>query len=238
MIAMVVANHVSARCARSGLAGSPASAGRSWCPLGTMELLHQVDVVVAVRVAGGAAAFGVAEPGVETGCLEGVGTQGHPVAAAASDLGFGCGEEPGAQSATALAVVHPEQVDVAAAAPGPAVEPRVQVTIVAADRDRQQAAVMVAGGGGVEGADLFLKAVSQASVGLADGERYLVHHCLLPGKAEGRWRLACTPAERAWGRRPGSPECGFRAAGPGRHGCRADRSRGVARSAGTSIPAG
>jgi hypothetical protein len=71
-------------------------AGRS------VKLLHQVDVVVAVRVTRRAAAFGVAEPGVETGCLEGVGAQGHPVAAAAPDLGFGGLEELGAQARTAL----------------------------------------------------------------------------------------------------------------------------------------
>jgi hypothetical protein len=54
-----------------------------------------VDVVVAVRVARRAAAFLVAEPAVETGCLEGVGAQGYPVAIAAPDLSFGCGEELG-----------------------------------------------------------------------------------------------------------------------------------------------
>src|SRR5215467_15667221 len=94
-----------------------------WCADGSAELLQQVDVVMAVRVARRAAAFGVAEPGVETRCLEGVGAQGHPVAAAAPDLGFGRGEEPGAQAATALVVSHPEQVDVAAPAPRPPVEP-------------------------------------------------------------------------------------------------------------------
>src|SRR5215468_6214938 len=121
---------------------------------------------MAVRVARRAAAFGVAEPGVETRCLEGVGAQGHPVAAAAPDLGFGRGEEPGSQATTALVVSHPEQVDVAAPAPRPPVEPREQVTMIPADRDRQQTAVMVAGGGGVEGADLLIKAFPQASVGL------------------------------------------------------------------------
>src|SRR4029079_6938159 len=49
---------------------------------GLAGLLHQVDAVVAVRIARRAAAFGVAEPGVETRRLEGVGAQGHPVAAA------------------------------------------------------------------------------------------------------------------------------------------------------------
>src|SRR5215831_16326741 len=47
-------------------------------------------------------------------------------------------------------------------APRPPVEPRAQVTTVPADRDRQQTAVMVAGDGRVEGADLLIKAVSQA----------------------------------------------------------------------------
>ena len=78
-----------------------------------------VDVVVAVRVTGRASAFGVAEPGVETRCLEGVRAQGHPVAAAAPDLGFGGGQEPGAQAGAALVVAHPQQLDVTAAAPGP-----------------------------------------------------------------------------------------------------------------------
>src|SRR6266516_6056877 len=116
-----VSGAASAGGCRRGRAGSPAC-GRT-------------------RVARRAAAFGVAEPGVEAGCLEGVGAQGHPVAAAAPDLGFGGGEEPGAQAATALVVAHPEQVDVAAAAPRPAVEPRAQVIIVPVDRDRQQTAV-------------------------------------------------------------------------------------------------
>src|SRR6266536_2673459 len=60
------------------------------------------------RVARRAAAFGVAEPGVEAGCLEGAGAQGRAV----------------------LAVSHPEQVDVATPAPGPPVEPRAQVTTI------------------------------------------------------------------------------------------------------------
>src|SRR5262249_60631067 len=99
-----------------------------------VEQLDHVDLCVAVRVARRAAAFGVAEPGVETGCLEGVGAQGHPVAAATADLGFGCGEEPGSQATTALVVAYPQQVDVAAPAPRPPVEPRAQVTTIPADR--------------------------------------------------------------------------------------------------------
>src|SRR5690348_6120402 len=162
-------------------------------PAGSVEPLHQVDVLVAVRVARRAAAFGVAEPGVETRRLEGVGAQGHAVAAAAPDLGFGRGEELGAQATTALVVAHPEQVDVAAPTPRPPVEPRAQVTTVAADHDRQQTAVMVAGDGRVERAELLIKAVSQASVGLTGNERYLVHQCLPLGMAHARRRLACPP---------------------------------------------
>src|SRR5215468_9696605 len=119
---------------------------------------------MAVRIARRTAAFPVAEPGVETRCLEGVGAQGHPVAAAAADLSFGCGQEPGSQAIAALVVSHPEQVDVAAPAPRPPVEPRAQVTAIPADGHAQQAAVMVAGGGGVEGADLLIKALGEASV--------------------------------------------------------------------------
>jgi hypothetical protein len=51
-----------------------------------------------VRVGGRAAAFLVAEAGVEAGCLEGVGAQGYLVAAAAGDLLFGGGQELGAQA--------------------------------------------------------------------------------------------------------------------------------------------
>lgn len=45
---------------------------------------------------------------------------------------------------------------------------------------------MVAGDGGVEGADLLTKAFPQASVGLAGNERYLTHHCLLYGDGHAR----------------------------------------------------
>src|SRR6266566_489010 len=143
---------------------------------GSAELLHQVDVVVAVRIARRAAAFGVAEPGVETRCLEGVGVEGYPVAAAAPDLGFGRGQESGSQAGTALVVSHPEQVDIAAPAPRPPVEPRTQVTVIPEHGHAQHAAVMVAGGGGVEFADLLIEAFGEVSVGIADGEPDLIHH--------------------------------------------------------------
>jgi len=48
--------------------------------LGSAEPLHQVDLVVPVWVGGRATALLVAKTGVETGGLEGVGAQGHPVA--------------------------------------------------------------------------------------------------------------------------------------------------------------
>ncbi len=54
--------------------------------LGSAELLHEVDVVVPVRVGGRAAALLVAETGIESWCLEGVGAQGHLIAAASLDL--------------------------------------------------------------------------------------------------------------------------------------------------------
>src|SRR5215472_2284294 len=66
------------------------------------ERLDEVDVVVAIRIARRAAALGVSVPGVETGCLEGVGVEGHPVAAAAPDLSLGGGQEPGSQALPAL----------------------------------------------------------------------------------------------------------------------------------------
>jgi len=47
---------------------------------GSAEPLHQVDLVVPVWVGGRATALLVAKTGVETGGLEGVGAQGHPVA--------------------------------------------------------------------------------------------------------------------------------------------------------------
>src|SRR5438876_6039679 len=143
---------------------------------GSAELLQQVDVVMTMRIARRAAAFAVAEPGVETRRLEGVGAQGHPVAAAAPDLGFGGGQEPGSQAVTALVVPHPQQVDVAAPAPRPPVESRAQVTAVPADGDTQHAGVMVTGDLRVEGADLLTKAFGEASVGVADGEPDLTHH--------------------------------------------------------------
>ena len=53
-----------------------------------------------MAVGGGrcAAAFLVAEAGVEIGCLEGVGAQGHLVAAAARYLLLGGGEQAGAKA--------------------------------------------------------------------------------------------------------------------------------------------
>ena len=84
---------------------------------GLAELLHQVDIVVAVRIAWRAAAFGVAGPAIETGCLEGVGAEGYPVAAAAPDLSFGCGEELRSQTATALVVAGAVAAPVSCATP-------------------------------------------------------------------------------------------------------------------------
>ena len=59
-----------------------------------------MDIVVAVRIARRATAFAIAEPGVETRRLEGMGVQGDPVAATVTDLGFGGGQEPGSQAGT------------------------------------------------------------------------------------------------------------------------------------------
>src|ERR1051325_2266705 len=92
------------------------------------QLLYQVNVVVAARVARRPPAFGVAEPGIEPRGLEGMGAQGHAVAAAAPDLGFGGAQQAGTQAQAALVVPHPEQVDVAAAAPGPPVQAAAQIT--------------------------------------------------------------------------------------------------------------
>ena len=52
----------------------------------------------------------------------------------------------------------------------------MQVTVVPADGHAQQAGVMVAAGGGVEGADLLVEAFGEVSVGVADGEPGLTHH--------------------------------------------------------------
>src|SRR5262249_34826142 len=111
--------------------------------LGSAEPLDQVDVIVPMRVAGGAAALLVAETGIETGCLEGVGAQGNLVAAAALDLLFGFGQQPGSQARATLVVSHPEQVDVAASAPCPAPEPCAQIAAASTDSDAQEPTVTV-----------------------------------------------------------------------------------------------
>src|SRR5262245_39042975 len=133
---------------RSSYRGSAVAAPGSVIPpsrgLVTAEVLDQVDLVVTVRVARCAPAFGVAEPGVEVRGLEGVGAQRHPVAAAAPDLGFGGGQHPGSQAAAALVAAHPEQLDVTAPAPGPAGQAGQQVAVVAADGDGQPEPVVVA----------------------------------------------------------------------------------------------
>src|SRR5690242_10203873 len=151
----------------SSLPGSPAP--------GLAEQFQQVNIVVAVRIARRAAAFGVAEPGVETRRLERVGVQGHPVTATAHDLGFSRSQQPGPQARTALIVAHPEQVDVTAPAPRPPVEPCEQVTVVPADGHAQHLAIMVTGDGCIEGADLLVKPFGEASVGVADSEPDLTH---------------------------------------------------------------
>ena len=43
----------------------------------------------------------------------------------------------------------------------------------------QQAGVVVAGGGGVEGADLLVKPFPQAIIDLTRDQRHLIHDCLL-----------------------------------------------------------
>src|SRR5690349_14926260 len=140
------------------------------------QLLYQVDVVVAAWVARRPPAFGVAEPGIESWGLEGMGAQGHPVAAAAPDLGFGGGQQVGAQAEAALAAPHPEQIDVAAPAPGPPVQAAAQVAVVPADGHAQHAGVLVAAGGGVEGTDLLVEASGEVSVAVTDGEPGLTQH--------------------------------------------------------------
>src|SRR4029077_5220277 len=73
--------------------------------------------------------------------------------------------------------------DVAAPAPRPPVEPRAQVTAIAVGGHAERACVMVAGGGGgVEGADLLVKASGEASVGVADSEPDLTHHLSFQGR--------------------------------------------------------
>ena len=84
-----------------------------------------------------AAAFLVAEAGVETGCLEGVGAQGHLIAATARDLLLGGGQEPSAQATPTQVRPDPEQVNVTAPAPRPPEQPRAQVTAVFADGDAE-----------------------------------------------------------------------------------------------------
>src|SRR5256885_11517350 len=126
------------------------------------EPLDQVNAVLAAGVARRAAAFLIPQPGVEAGCLAGVGVEGDPVTATAPDLILGGGQEPASQAAAALVVANPQQLDVAAAAPRPPVQPRVQVTVVRAGCDGKQAGVIVAGGGGVEGVDLLVKPFPQA----------------------------------------------------------------------------
>ena len=78
-----------------------------------------MDVVVTARVGRRAVAFLVAEAGVEAGCLEGMGTQGHLAAATAPDLLLPRGQEPGAQAGSAMVFLHPEKVDVATSTPRP-----------------------------------------------------------------------------------------------------------------------
>ena len=149
---------------------------------GLCQPLHQVDVVMPARVGRRAAAFLVAEAGVEIGCLEGVGAQGHLVAAAARDFLLGGGQELGAQARAALVRPDPEQVDGTASAPRPPEQPRAQVTAVFADGDAQQLAVGVAGRRGVEGIDLLVEEFARPlSVSLATNATSLVigflFHC-------------------------------------------------------------
>src|SRR5262249_25018304 len=103
-------------------------------PRGSAELLDQVDLVIAARVRRGAAALSVAEPGVESRCLEGVGAQGGLTAATAPDLVLGGGQQPGAQAAPAMVGSYPEELEEAAPAPRPPEQPRAQVTCVPARR--------------------------------------------------------------------------------------------------------
>jgi hypothetical protein len=87
----------------------------------------------------------------------------------------------------ALAVPDREQLDVAAPAPDPPVEPRAQITAIAVDGHAEHACVMVAGGGGVEGADLLIKAFGETSIAVADREPDLTHR-RSPSMEDGRRR--------------------------------------------------
>ena len=67
-----------------------------------------------------------------------------------------------------------------AAAPRPAIEHRAQVTVVPADGHAQRAAVMVPGDGGVEGAELLVKAFMEAASASPTANRTSLMIGLLP----------------------------------------------------------
>jgi hypothetical protein len=127
-------------------------------------VLDQLDLVVPAGVGGDAAAFGVAEAGVEARRLERMGGQRGLVTAAAADLLLGRGQEPAAQAGAALVGPDPEQIDVAAAAPGPAVQAAAQFAVGPAGGDAQQRAVRVAGRRLVERDDLGVEPVPEAVI--------------------------------------------------------------------------
>jgi hypothetical protein len=120
-----------------------------------------VNLVVAARVGGGAAAFLVAEAGVEAGCLEGVGTQGQLIAAAPGGLLLRRGEQPGAQARPTVVAVYPEKFDVAASAPRPPEQPAAEVTAVFAGGDAKQPDVVIASRRDVERVDFGIQTLSQ-----------------------------------------------------------------------------
>jgi hypothetical protein len=100
-----------------------------------------------------------------------VSAQGHLTAPAEPDLPLGRGQQPGTKSATAMITAHPEELDVAAATPGPPAQAGQQLAVLRANGQAQHSAVVMAGSGHVEGIDLLVEHRSEFVVGISDQQR-------------------------------------------------------------------
>jgi hypothetical protein len=165
------------------------------CGLGSADLLDHVDLVVTVRIRRACGRSPGSRTAHRNQVLERSGCSGRP--GRNRDAGPG----PRLQRGAWL----PGHSCAGRRAPRAARRSRIrptstrralpQVTTIPADSDRQQTAVMVAGDGSVERADLLIEAFPQAGVRLAGNERYVTRHRLSfhrGGQCRPAARLPCS----------------------------------------------
>src|SRR5262245_36382005 len=159
-------------------AGQVLNIGRQYAASGAARLreaLAQEDLRVAARIALHAAHLAVAVASVELRRLEAVRREHQLRAAACARFALGGAEQRAAEAALALTLVHPEEADLAAAAPRVPGEAGAQAAALVVEEGGQHAAVVMSGRRVVEAVDLVFEPRELAGFRLVQ-ETDLVRH--------------------------------------------------------------